>query len=107
MNVVDDDKFDKIRTTLKQHFNVHMDDVLAVEVRHYSLTYLQGCFNDDKIILGGRYEFLNHFCTLFNFNICYSEREAKALKQTYQMFNDNESFNKKVDEWVRKLDEIK
>ena len=50
---------------------------------------------------------MNHFCTLFNLNICYSERETKALKKTFDMLNDNEAFNKRVDDWITKFDDIK
>lgn len=63
--------------------------------------------DDDKIILGGKNEFLSHFCTLFNFNICYSEKENKAMKKTVDILNDNEAFNKSIDNWIRKFDDIK
>jgi hypothetical protein len=31
----------------------------------------EGCERDDNIVLGGKNAFLSHFCTLFNFNICF------------------------------------
>jgi hypothetical protein len=52
-------------------------------------------------------EFLSHFCTFFNFNICYSMKEAKAVKKKMAFTNDIEEFNKKVDDWMRSFDDIK
>jgi hypothetical protein len=80
---VDEGKFNELKTLLKDNYGVKVDDILAVE----------GCINDDKTILGGRNEFLSHFCTLFNFNICYSNLENKAMKKTYNMLSDDTQFN--------------
>lgn len=108
VNVVDDGKFEQIREAMKKTFNIAIDDILAVEVNiELLMIIVQGCINDDKTILGGRNQFLSHFCTLFNFNICYANLESKAMKKTQDLFNDHEELNKKVDEWIRKFDEIK
>ena len=96
VNVVDDGKFDEMKNMLKSTHGVKADDIIAVE----------GCINDTKIILGGRNEFLSHFCTLFNFNICFSNKENKAMKKTYDMLSDHEAFNKKVDDFIKKFDEM-
>lgn len=63
--------------------------------------------NDDKTILGGKSEFLSHFCTFFNFNICYSNKENKAMRKVKSVMDDNDTFNKKIDEFIRKFDDIK
>lgn len=68
---------------MKDQYGIKVDDLLAVE----------GCINDDKTILGGKNEFLSHFCTFFNFNICYSNKEAKAMKKTFDMLSDHEQLN--------------
>ena len=73
VNVVDDDKFQNMKNILKDTYGIKIDDILAVE----------GCINDEKTILGGKNEFFSHFCTFFNFNICYSNTEQKAMKKTY------------------------
>ena len=93
---MDDGKFDEMKGMLKNTHGVKADDMIAIE----------GCINDTKIILGGRNEFLSHFCTLFNFNICYSNKENKAMKKTYDMLSDHEALNKKVDEFIKKFDEM-
>jgi len=61
---------------------------------------------DDKTILGGRNQFMSHFCTLFNFNICYANLELKALKTTNQVLSDDELLSKKLDAWIRTFDDI-
>eukprot|EP00347_Sterkiella_histriomuscorum_P008853 403343490 len=97
MTNVDESQFMKIKDGIKNLYGVKFDDFLAVE----------GCLEDDKILLGGRQEFLSHFCTLFKFNICFQAVESKALRKTNQMLNDNDALNAKVDEWMRKFDDIK
>ena len=97
VNVVDDSKFDEMKQILKQKYGVKADDILAIE----------GCINDDKTILGGRSEFLSHFCTFFNFNICYSHKEGRAMKRTFEMLSDNDQINQKVDDFIKRFDDIK
>ena len=58
---------------------IKIDNVLAVE----------GCLNDDKTILGGTKEFINHFCTFFEFGICYSG-EYKPTKALEKRFSDSD-----------------
>ena len=78
MNVVDEGKFDEMRKLLKEKYGVRADDIIAVE----------GCINDDKTVLGGKDQFFSHFCTFFSFNICYSNKENKAMKKTIDLFSD-------------------
>jgi hypothetical protein len=94
--VVEDAQFDDMKGMLKSNYGIKVDDIMAVE----------GCINDTKTILGGRNEFLSHFCTLFNFNICYSNKENKALKKTYETMSDHEEFNKKIEEFIKKFDQM-
>ena len=96
VNVVDEGKFDELKQLLKGKYGVKCDDILAIE----------GCINDDKTILGGKNEFFSHFCTFFNFNICYSNKENKALKKTYDMLSDHEALNQKVDDFIKKFDDM-
>ena len=96
VNIVDDGQFNEMRALLKTRYGIKADDMIAIE----------GCINDDKTVLGGKNEFLSHFCTFFNFNICYSNKENKAMKKTYEMFSDNEQLNKRVDDFIKKFDEI-
>jgi hypothetical protein len=94
--VVEDGNFDEMKKMLKEEHGVKTDDIIAVE----------GCLNDTKIILGGRNEFMSHFCTLFNFNICFSNKENKAMKRTYDVLSDHDALNQKVDEFIKKFDEM-
>ena len=67
----------------------------------------KGCYNDDKIVLGGRREFLNHFCTLFNFNVCHARYEDKSSKRMANRFNDPEELNSSIEDFMKRMDEIK
>ena len=96
VNVVDDAKFDEMKGLLKNQHGVKTDDIIAIE----------GCLKDTKIILGGRNEFLSHFCTLFNFIICFSNKENKAMKKTYDMLSDHEALNNKVEDFIKKFDSM-
>ena len=96
VNVVDENKFSEMKQILKHKYGVKCDDILAIE----------GCINDDKTILGGKNEFLSHFCTFFNFNICFSNKENKAMKKTFEMLSDNDALNQKVDDFIKKFDDM-
>lgn len=54
---------------------------------------VEGCFNDDKTVLGGKNEFFSHFCTFFPFNACYAQSEGGALKNLKRDFNDTEKLD--------------
>ncbi len=96
VNVVEDSQFNEMKQLLKDRYGIKADDIIAVE----------GCMNDDKTVLGGKNEFLSHFCTLFNFNICFSNKENKAMKKTFEMFSDNDQLNQRVDAFIKKFDNI-
>ena len=96
VNNVDEGKFEYMKKVMKQKYGMKIDDILAIE----------GCINDDKTILGGRNEFLSHFCTLFNFNICFSAKENKALKKTFETMSNHDTFDKKIDDFMKKFDEM-
>ena len=97
VNVVEDGQFDEFKGMLKQKYGITADNILAIE----------GCINDDKTILGGKNEFFSHFCTFFNFNICYSNKENKAMKKTFDLLSDHDALNKKVDDFMKSFDDIK
>ena len=63
---------------------------------------VEGCLNDDKTVLGGRHEFLSHFCTFFNFNIFYSAAESSGARQLGKKLSDPDI----VDSWLSKLEKI-
>ena len=96
VNVVEDSQFNEMKQLLKDRYGIKADDIIAVE----------GCMNDDKTVLGGKNEFLSHFCTLFNFNICFSNKENKAMKKTFEMLSDNDQLNQRVDDFIKKFDNI-
>ena len=96
INNVDDGQYEDMKKVMKQKYGMKIDDMLAIE----------GCINDDKTILGGKNEFLAHFCTFFNFNICFSAKEGKALKKTFESMSNVDSFDKKVDDFMKKFDEM-
>jgi len=97
VNEVDEKQFEKIKDAMKKQHGIPLDDMLVVE----------GCMNDDRIVLGGKQEFLNHFCAFFDFNICYSMRENKSLKRAHGVMNDPELLNKKIEDFVAAFDSIK
>ena len=70
ITVIDEAPFQQIRDKMSKTFGLKLDDMLVVE----------GCLNDDKTVLGGRNEFLSHFCTFFKFNICFSAAESKGVR---------------------------
>ena len=69
IRVIDESQMIIIRKQMMERYGVKVDDMLVVE----------GCLNDDKTVLGGKHEFLSHFCTFFNFNICFSAAESKPI----------------------------
>ncbi len=81
---------------MKQKFNIKIDDMLAVE----------GCLEDDKTVLGGQSAFLSHFCTFYNFNICYGHAEAKPIKKLQERFSDPDTVEKGIENWIAKIDQM-
>ena len=82
-----------IRDKMRREVGVKVDECLVVE----------GCESDDKIVLGGKDAFLSHFCSYFNFNICYSS-EQRAAKKLNKFFNDSDKINKSIDNFITGLD---
>ena len=56
-----------MKDKMKQDFNIKADDCLVME----------GCENDDRIVLGNFHGFLNHFCAFYEFSICHSTDNTK------------------------------
>ncbi len=77
---------------MQETYAVKLDDMLVVE----------GCLNDDKTVLGGRNEFLSHFCTFFKFNICYSAAESKGVRSLDKKLSSPDA----MDAWLQKFDNI-
>ena len=64
----------------------------------------EGCEQDDKIILGGKNAFLSHFCTFFNFNICYAPGEQKMMQREMKRFNDTKKLDDNIEELIKSFD---
>ena len=94
ITVIDESHFSQIRESMKKQYEIKLDDMLVVE----------GCLNDDKTVLGGREAFLSHFCTFFNFNICFSHSEGKYVRKLDKKMSDEEFINKKIEGLIEKLD---
>ena len=61
VNEVSDGQFEKIKDRMKSEYDIRIKGELIA---------MEGCVTDDKIILGGKNEFMSHFCTFFNFSSC-------------------------------------
>ena len=81
---------------MKEEFDVKADELLALE----------GCEQDDLNVLGGKHEFLSHFCSFFNFNICYSAVEKAGSKEFNRIFNDSDRINENIEKFIKDLDKI-
>ena len=64
----------------------------------------EGCEEDDKVVLGGKNAFLSHFCTFFNFNICYGPSESKFIKKGIKQFNNTERLDKDLESFIKSFD---
>ena len=93
IGIVDEGQLLNIRDKMKREVGVKVDEMLVVE----------GCESDDKVVLGGKDAFLNHFCHYFNFNICFSN-EKNAAKKLNAIFNDSDKINKGIESFITNLD---
>ena len=51
------------------------------------MVVFEGCSHDDRVILGGRNQFVMHFCTFFPFeDLCFSVGENATEKMTNKVF---------------------
>ena len=55
IEVVEEQALMAIRDRMRKEVGVRVDEILVVE----------GCESDDKVVLGGKDAFLNHFCSNF------------------------------------------
>ena len=78
---------------MRREVGVKVDECLVIE----------GCESDDKVVLGGKDAFLSHFCTFFNFNICFSN-EQKAAKSINKFFNDSDRINRSIENFITTID---
>ena len=78
---------------MRREVGVKVDECLVIE----------GCESDDKVVLGGKDAFLSHFCTFFNFNICFSN-EQKAAKSLNKFFNDSDRINRSIENFITTID---
>lgn len=93
IRVVDDTEMNKIREQVKRTTDLKIDNMLVVE----------GCLNDDKTILGGTREFISHFCTFFEFGICYSQ-EFKPAQKLAKKFNDPAAVERSLELMLERID---
>lgn len=95
INVIDDGQMKKMGTRLEQDHGIKgVTDLLVVE----------GCMDDDKTVLGGKNEFLNHFCTFFKFNICYSAAESAPIRKQQKRMSDPDVVDASFNGLLERLD---
>lgn len=91
--IVDEGSLMSIKEKMKREVGVKVDECLVIE----------GCESDDKVVLGGKDAFLNHFCSYFNFNICWSN-EQKGAKHLNTFLNDSDRVNTKIEDFIAGMD---
>ena len=80
-----------------RHNGLKLDNVIAFE----------GCPGDDQILLGGKFEFLEHFCSLFTFDECHAPHDNAMTKKSRSTFDDPQKLNDSIDDFMKKFDDIK
>ena len=93
IGIVDDHALMQIRDKMKREVGVKVDELLVVE----------GCESDDKIVLGGKEAFVSHFCSYFNFNMCYAN-EKRGVKALSKFMNDGDRINSSLENFVNNID---
>ena len=93
IQVVSDSNLMAIKDRMRREVGVKVDEVLVIE----------GCESDDKVVLGGKMAFLDHFCRYFKFNICFSH-EKESAKRLNKFFNDSDQINKRIESFIENLD---
>ena len=96
VNILDDAAFFEMRDQMHAQKNgVPLDNEMIV---------FEGCDQDDKIVLGGKNPFLSHFCTFFNFGICYAAGESKMIQKNIKKFNDPQQLDKNLEGFLESFD---
>ena len=80
---------------MQTKFGVKIDDAFVTE----------GCPGDDVTVLGSKQNFLSHFCTFFEFNVCYSSKEKNLGEKAHKLFSDPEGLSQSIEKMVMSLDE--
>ena len=93
IGIVEEHDLMLMRDKMKREVGVKVDECLVIE----------GCESDDKIVLGGKDAFLSHFCTYFEFNICFAH-EKKAAKALSKFMNDGDRMNRSLDSFISGID---
>ena len=97
INILDDHHFIQMRDQMHaEQKSVPLDGEMVV---------FEGCDQDDKIVLGGKNAFLSHFCTFFNFNICYANQESASIQKGIRKFNNSEGLDKSLDSFMQSFDQ--
>ena len=95
IQIVDEGRIGAEKDMLKQKFDVHSDELIALE----------GCENDDLIFLGGKDGFLSHFCTYFsNFSVCYQNVEQRSVNQMNKFLKDEDRIENTIETLIKNLD---
>lgn len=81
---------------MKAQYNVKIDNMLVVE----------GCLNDDKVLLGDQTMFMKHFCHFFVFPVCQEEFSEKQMKSFQKNLSDPKQLDKDIDTWMDRLDQM-
>ena len=94
---MDDAAFVKMRDQMREtNKDVPLDNEMIV---------FEGCDVDDKVVLGGKMPFLQHFCTFFTFNVCHAQGEQKFVQRNIHRFNDTEKLDKDLEKFMSSFDE--
>jgi hypothetical protein len=94
--VLQDEPYEQVRERLEKSTGLKADEMIVME----------GCPEDTKVILGGKKQFLSHFCDLFDFNICHSYMEHGAIKKTARVWSDEDEVNRQIEQFVAKFDKM-
>ena len=91
INVVEEHDMKMLKEKLTNEYQ------LKFSKDEHDIFVVEGCLKDDRTVLGGRSEFLSHFCTFYNFNICYSLDELSGTCKLDKAMSDPDFVGKRID----------
>ena len=100
VNILDEHPFYQMRDQIKSEIGntkkIPLDNEMIV---------FEGCERDDKILLGGKFAFLSHFCTFFEFNVCHAAQETKMVQKGVNKFNDSKKLDGALEDLMASFNE--
>ncbi len=97
----------KIRNIEKDEFEELRVKLAKDGLKADTMVVTEGCHGDDTVYLGGKKEFISHFCSLFQFNICYAPGEHMMSKRTNKLLSEPDEFDSALDSLVKKVEDFK